>query len=116
MMTGQHTKGPWEIDKDPPHIPDGIKRKFIQATHCKYISDGEEVVGTKDICHVHTNVFRMVPGEWEANAHLIAAAPELLEVLEMCLNSQARNGYIDSDTYEKARAAIAKAETVETDT
>lgn len=72
----QHTAGPWEIDKDPPNIGDGVERKFIQATHCKYISDGEEVVGAKDICHVRRNVFRMVPGEWEANAELIAAAPE----------------------------------------
>ena len=81
-MGQQHTPGPWQIDKNPPNIGDGIKRKFIQATHCKYISDGEEVVGVKDICHVHTSAFRMVPGEWEANAALIASAPTLQARIE----------------------------------
>lgn len=41
---------------------------------------------------------------------LEAEKAELVEALEMCLNSQARNGHIDSDTYEKARALLAKAE------
>ena len=49
----------------------------------------------------------------KANARLIAAAPELLDALEMCTKAMASvlpdfNPY-DQAAYEKARAAIAKA-------
>ena len=51
--------------------------------------------------------------ECEANARLIAAAPDLLEALEMCTKAMASvlpdfNPY-DQAAYDKARAAIAKA-------
>ena len=60
---------------------------------------------------------RNVKNDEEANAHLIAAAPELLEALEDLCNDYAeweadpiRGGCSNiHDLYAKARAAIAKA-------
>ena len=45
-------------------------------------------------------------GNEEANAHLIAAAPELLEALELMLQ---RYGYETCEHVQKSRAALAKA-------
>ena len=49
--------------------------------------------------------------EWNhlANAHLIAAAPELLEALEMMLDMSEMGGFGKSAAEDTARAAIAKA-------
>lgn len=44
----------------------------------------------------------------EANAHLIAAAPELLEAL-VAFIAEADNGHVTVETDRKARAAILKA-------
>ena len=47
--------------------------------------------------------------DWQANANLIAAAPELLRALKMCLNG----GYKYKTIEAMAQAAINKAEGVE---
>jgi len=65
-------------------------------------------VGVVDVCHVY---LRTVPGRHEANAALIAAAPDLLEALEIAM------GHIDMASLEVShckdaeliRAAIKKA-------
>lgn len=43
------------------------------------------------------------------DAALIAAAPDLLDMLEACIDSQECNGYIGVETMREAREAIAKA-------
>ncbi len=49
--------------------------------------------------------------EAAANARLIAAAPDLLEVLKtICDEQDTRQGYASVEAYDKARAAIKKAE------
>ena len=48
-------------------------------------------------------------GLQEANARLIAAAPELLEALEMMLDMSEMGGFGKSAAEDTARAAIAKA-------
>ena len=45
--------------------------------------------------------------QWNANARLIAAAPELLEALECMLSCEDAHHVIDAN--KRARAAIAKA-------
>jgi hypothetical protein len=47
--------------------------------------------------------------EWEANALLIAAAPELLEALESMVEMVEMNGFGKAYAMDISRAAIAKA-------
>lgn len=63
--------------------------------------------GPVDVCCVY---LRTVPGRTEANARLIAAAPDLLEALQRSLSwlSSYRGGGA-MGCYDQARAAIAKA-------
>ncbi len=86
-----HTPGPWEMIKEIGN--DG-------GLSCKIVSGNKAVIA----------LAKHADGNKEANARLIAAAPELLEALIDLLD--------DSDEYDKrpigivaakARAAIAKA-------
>ena len=96
MTTAKYPPGPWThegqgditgIENDP-------------ANGC---------VGKVDVCSVY---LRTVPGRHEANARLIAAAPELLEALQRML-PELRGLAFFSDTASEmlrsAEAAIAKA-------
>ena len=81
----KHTPGPWthEGQGDITGIEDnGFGR------------------GPVDVCSVY---LRTVEGRHEANARLIAAAPDLLEALECLIKSD------HDDVIEMARAAIARA-------
>lgn len=64
-MTAKHTPGPWEADHSDIWSRSG--KKFIAAT----MEDGEAFKGVS-------------LAEAEANARLIAAAPELLAALKAC--------------------------------
>lgn len=96
MSNHKHTPGPWEIER----YSDGL----IQIVgDVRIVSDDEENV---------TTVVEAVARGDEANARLIAAAPELLEALQ---NLDALRGpFPPSDeaveaAWRKASAAIAKA-------
>ena len=91
-----------------------IDRKFA------YVHAYEQIlsVGTFTIMTAQGNVVvslshgdapRPLNESEEANAHLIAAAPDLLAALEVMLNYQALGAYERADTMKAARAAIAKA-------
>lgn len=93
-MSG-HTKGPWDA---------GVS-----------IWNGNEVftaVSRKDTSII-TAICGFTGAEDEeesiANAHLIAAAPELLEALEQTQSLLERLGLESSDEYQANAAAIAKA-------
>ena len=93
-MADKHTPGPWNIGSSD--LP--VSRMSI---HCK---------GHKDSCHstvalmVSRGAIGISHDEEFANARLIAAAPDLLDVLEELVAEFGVCGLT-----EKARAAIAKA-------
>jgi len=89
----KHTPGPWEIKR---HFDPGYK--FISAQ--KHTALAQVVWRMEDedrspVC--------------EANAHLIAAAPELLEALQNLLKVHEGEGGTQHHAGDMARAAIAKA-------
>jgi ketosteroid isomerase-like protein len=97
----KHTPGPWRNEGG------------ISATW----EDGEEVqvcalfttkwTYTEPDAHAKNDRMRR---ESEANARLIAAAPELLEALEAVMSGQiGGTPDLDAERFQKARAAIAKA-------
>jgi hypothetical protein len=90
-----HTPGPWNIER--PLLNDNIAITVdgIVTAECLAVV----LTGTREL------------PEDTANAHLIAAAPELLEALEALLADQEtmREPYRNEALCESARAAIAKA-------
>lgn len=84
------TPGPWiaVANRGNNAVSDVVDRDGYTIAHCRNVSVG---------C-------------WDANARLIAAAPDLLAALEdLCAAYEACNGK-DHPAYKQARAAIAKAE------
>lgn len=99
MTNVQHTPGPWRFDTkmNPPQIrgPEGY---------------GNSSGLTLAIPHKNPGL----PCEqWEANARLIAAAPELLSALELAWQLIQQSGMSVDDrpgsSFDVIRAAIAKA-------
>ena len=100
-MSAKHTPGPWRIKSDPMHFDTlttveggaiGVRKPFgVQMI--------VQVGGDSDF------------QEAEANARLIAAAPELLEALKEIIAAADGDGWNQLDaSFATARAAIAKAE------
>lgn len=106
-MTTKHTPGTWFVGET--HQDDeGYAEISVMAS-----VDGKTVAPAVVVLQ-----FPNVPGMQEANAHLISAAPDLLEALERCtawmesLRESTDAGFWDwseGDEYMTARAAIAKA-------
>lgn len=93
-MTDKFTPGPWFVNRN--------------SVDCGAGKISIEVAGDYFICQVDESVSQ------EANAALIAAAPELLQALEAMLNADRAyeyGGYTESElaAINQARAAIAKA-------
>lgn len=95
---GEHTKGPWEACE--------------RGDYSDYRGDSRVILGDDmRIAVVHDSGI----DRQEANARLIAAAPELLEALELLLDSVIEDveitGNSPDDIFEivKSRAAIANA-------
>jgi hypothetical protein len=103
-MTDKHTPGPWfAADYDPE--TDEIAICSDQGEYVAHIGHIDA-----DGCFDHPKIAAMI----EANARLIAAAPDMLEALRqaaICENQDAfRNRRPVAPWYESACAAIAKAE------
>jgi hypothetical protein len=95
----KHTPGPWSVFRQ-----DGY------ATYIHAINEGDEI-NTFQVasCHCATNrKYFPTRNEAEANARLIAAAPDLLEVLQEVMDRPLLTE--GADWWVRARAAIAKAE------
>jgi hypothetical protein len=90
MMKTQHTSGPWEVIRES--LTSSAKK--IIGPNAEHICEGLSWGENED-----------------ADAALIAAAPDLLEALESVIDSW-QYGETPSDaaaTYDHARSAIAKA-------
>lgn len=102
MEKQQHTPGPWGWSHREIHSGDYSTQVY---------DANEKEIATIAWYPVRQN--NITTTSREANARLIAAAPDLLEALEMCTKAMASvlpdfNPY-DQAAYDKARAAIAKA-------
>jgi len=99
-MTIQHTPGPWKVEAE-----DG---QHLYHKH-RYITAGEDDTDAWEI------VARVSDAQnQEANSRLIAAAPELLDVVKMALLNCCIDNHAGADDFtcvfcNAARAVIAKA-------
>lgn len=92
-MEFKHTEGPWFVVDNPPNN-NGSTDTSIYGGRGVYVADVYYgYVGSEGISKV----------EAIANAHLIAAAPDLLEALQYALP------YLERGELGMARVAIAKA-------
>lgn len=101
MSEAKHTKGPWRVSTKGPL--DCLKPT---RENCFEVESDDSAYWVAQVLKVF--------GEGEANAHLIAAAPELLEALTVLYEYEARRSSPDT-RYEsammtRAREAIAKAQ------
>lgn len=109
----EHTKGPWYIDNYFNDYEDGI---YMGGMHVKDENDGY------NICEIWPITIK---NEFEANARLIASAPDMLEALKATLARMndlydyllERTGIVSDETVyltdevrKQAEKAIAKAE------
>jgi len=96
-MTNKHTPGPWKSD-------------IVQVTR-EFFKGGRLVEGIT----TESGQIVAITGEGDADARLIAAAPDLLAALQRlvsgCDNNADADGNVDMDMamFAEARAAIAKA-------
>ena len=88
--------GPWKIDSET--VIDGVGGLFVYTGTMLYPT-------TIAVCNSSTKLTRL---EMEANAHLIAAAPDLYEALAGMLHPSG-GVYATEAVQERARAALAKA-------
>lgn len=98
----KHTPGPWKFGSEL--MPEVFGDKF-------HISQQEGAPYTENYSDVATTISGELIEVQEANARLIAAAPDLLVALQDILNefdNQVTN-YGDQPCQSNARAAIAKA-------
>jgi hypothetical protein len=98
MTTKQHTPGPWTVTHNG----------YYHEIRTPWPGDSEVRKNSPSLASVfeHSNIENYSPEVAQANANLIAAAPELLEGLEIAMD------YLPHITCEwatKARSAIAKA-------
>lgn len=102
MTTVNFTKGPWKVNS------------FNSGVSTDYVPDSDRTsgygAGNDFICDLNDGEYHEYHNNEEqiANAHLIAAAPELYEALEAAANSSGFQ-YMFSDTRDKINAALAKA-------
>lgn len=103
-MNLKHTAGPWELSESTYREGFGTYRRVEQ------VEDFGDIVGL--VCVKHT-VNHTLNDAGEANARLIAAAPDLLKALEPFVLANSSEEFVTlvvrSGDITKARAAIAKA-------
>lgn len=100
------TKGDWYASPPVPYEDEstGWRRKYCWTVHTSYSAEKGGTVGHQ-VCEISS----MNCGTEEADALLIAAAPELLEACKMMLFNMNLAGWENDDAAIRARAAIQKA-------
>lgn len=99
MTQAQHTPGPWMLTEG-----DRFDKEMVITTQHRL----DESIGC--ICEMDVYFTGQIGIEQEANARLIAAAPELLEALQNMLGLTEASDYMAlSEIEQQARAAIVKA-------
>ncbi len=102
----QYTPGPWHVER----IGSGYRSQQEKGMMHRIIADS----GDHRHYEIGTIYYKPMAEEGEANARLIAAAPELLEALRTMLYHFQPTAEIGPDEIEnavaEANAAIAKAE------
>lgn len=113
----KHTQGPWKFwnKANLKEIAEQSVAPEKDATYGKgwtfkkiHIGDDNETV-LAEVMAMTTGSFLHNFEEWEANAKLIAAAPELLEALQECVKELHFHNWQHSSTCYAAEAAIKKA-------
>lgn len=102
MSETKYTPGPWHADESG-----AVWRRHPSDLY----ENGGQVVGDRPLARACAAWDEPLQGyPLEANAQLIAAAPELYEALERSLDWLASYpGFGSEDAYNQARAALAKA-------
>ena len=111
----EYTKGPWELSGKT----DWSGNDKVQ--HMTYVGEIIENHDTADyrggICRLQSaeHIKGITTEECEANAHLIAAAPDMYEALSDMVSimdylKQSDPSYSNAPAYKRAVAAISKAE------
>lgn len=102
-----HTPGPWTV---------GMTGEYGTLNpNIIYVNDSSESVCQVYEVPLHTSLEEIEhSGTWDvglANARLIAASPDLLDVLKECVNGlDCQPGYVRSQTLIRAQSVLAKVE------
>lgn len=105
MSQKKHTPGPWEVDEFTDlTATSGPKRISLTVAHLWSDEDGTH---TDNVAEV---VMDYAPGIAEANAQLLAAAPDILNACKTALSSLIEWGDGEGETAETLRSAIEKVE------
>jgi hypothetical protein len=101
MNTFKHTPGPWYADRNC---------NIWRRDPADLYQNGGGVAGDRPIATVNRGWYAIDETGFpvEANARLIASAPDLLEALQLLLES-VYSDLVTSDVLNRATAAIAKA-------
>ena len=94
------------------HVCDEGESEMSKHTPGLWHAENSSVIDSQDqivVTCIRGSVNRYDHAEDYATASLIAAAPDLLEALQVCLELIEVISPFESDTTRKARAAIAKA-------
>lgn len=118
MSEFKGTPGPWKTSdhyEDVVTVLDGRGFEVVTAEHCLMLQDYAEKLGIDHWADDERAHLNLSDEEQSANAHLIAAAPELLEALQDFMAESSGNPKSCGHDFEcicrfdKARAAISKA-------
>ena len=99
-MSTQHTPGPWQLSEYTWKDGSGTYRRVEQ------VEQFGDVVASVCIRHSANHTLDACG---DANARLIAAAPDLLEALQLAVRQNSHDMLMTGEELRKCEAAIAKA-------